>query len=218
VKQTPLTSSVTTAFLITEGILYGAFIALELTGQNRLTLWLKDISVLLCLGTALFFAFRGGDRLITLAVGFAAAADAFLLVAGEYWPAGILLFLCVQTVCMLQLRLWGAPGAPLLRAGLPLLLALILHTLNLASPLNLLAALYFSQLLINTLLAWQLRRIMFAAALTLFVCCDLCIGLYHTLSLSPALSHVIALGMWLFYLPAQVLFVLSAKEVSHEDK
>ena len=217
-ERRTVTTAVTWAFLPAEGIIYGAFLALDLAGWDFPSLWLKDISVLLCLGAALFFAFRGGDRLIALAVGFAVAADAFLLLAGEYWPAGILLFLCVQTVCLIRLRLWGAPSALPLRAGLTLLSGLILYLTGQATLLNLLASLYFAQLLSNTLLAWHLRRFRFAAALTLFVCCDVCIGLYHTLPLSPVWAHVTALGMWLFYLPAQVIFVLCAKEVSHENK
>lgn len=217
-KPTRVTSAVTAAFLGAEGLIYTAFLVLDLMEWDSIAIWLKDISVLLCLGCVLFFAVRGGDKLIALAVGFAVAADAFLLVAGEYWPAGIALFLCVQTVCLIRLRLWGAPRAWPLRAGLTLLLGLILHYAQLATPLNLLAVLYFAQLLSNTVLAWHIRRRLFAAALTLFVCCDVCIGLYHILPLSPTLSHLTALGMWLFYLPAQVLFVLSAKEVSHEDK
>lgn len=218
VERRSVTTAVTAAFLLSEGVIYGAFLALDLTGQNYPALWLKDSSVLLCLGISLFFAFRGGDRLIALAMGFAVAADAFLLIAGEYWPAGILLFLCVQTVCLIRLRLWGAPSALPLRAGLTLLPGLILHLSGQATLLNLLAALYFAQLLSNTILAWHIRRFRFAAALTLFVCCDVCIGLYHILPLSPTLSHMTALGMWLFYLPAQVIFVLCAKEVSYENR
>ena len=211
-------TAVTAAFLAAAALLYPAFLLLDLTGRHYPAMWLKDIAVLLCLGAALFFAFRGGDRLIALAVGFAVAADALLLVAGEYWPVGILLFLCVQTVCLVRLRLWGAPAALPLRGGAVLLMGLILTLSGLTTPLNLLAALYFSQLLSNTVLAWHLRRIRFAAALTLFVCCDACIGLYHTVPMTPALSRAAALGMWLFYLPAQVLFVLCGKERSHENK
>ena len=217
-ERRTVTTAVTWAFLLTEGVIYGAFLALDLTGQSRPALWLKDISVLLCLGASLLFALRGGDRLIALAMGFAVAADAFLLLAGEHWSLGILLFLCVQTVCLLRLRLWGAPAVLPLWAGSALLMGLLLHRLEMATPMNLLAALYFSRLLANTLLAWHIRRFPFAGALTLFVCCDVCIGLYHILPLSPALSRLTALGMWLFYLPAQVLFTLCAKEVPHENK
>jgi len=75
-------------------------------------------------------------------------------------------------------------------------------------------ALYFSQLVSSTLLAWSVRRWIFAAGLTLFVCCDLCVGMFN-LGILRAFSSV---GMWLFYLPSQVLIVLSAKEVTHEAK
>ena len=217
-KRSHFHPSVTAAFLTASGAVYLLFLWLDLRGQEDISLWLKDLSVLLCLCYALLAAFRGGDRLIPLGLGFAVAADAFLLVAGQYWPAGILLFLCVQGVCLLRLRLWGAPSVLPLRLGLTLLLTLLLFSLQTVSLLNLLAVLYFSQLLSNTVLAWHLRRIRFAAALTLFVCCDACIGLYHAVPLTPALSRAAALGMWLFYLPAQVLFSLCTKECSHETK
>ena len=217
-ERRTVTAAVTAAFLGAEVILYTAFLLLDLTGHDVIAVWLKDIGVLLCLGVALFFAFRGGDKLIALAMGFAVAADAFLLIAGEHWPAGILLFFCVQTVYLVRLRLLGAPRAWYLRTGLALVMGLLLYRLEMATPMNLLAALYFAQLLSNTILAWHIRRFVFASALTLFVCCDLCIGLYHAVSLPPLLSQVISLGMWLFYLPAQVLITLSAKEAPHENQ
>ena len=99
-----------------------------------------------------------------------------------------------------------------------------LYGLRLASPLNLLAGLYFSQLLSNTILAWTQngrRRRVFAAGLTLFVGCDLCVGLFNTLPESAPLYPAVSVGMWFFYLPSQVLITLSAlaeKEAPHETQ
>ena len=216
----PLPPSVTAAFLIAESILYLAFLALELAGLALPATLLKDLSILGCLSFSLTAAFFSGDRLVTLAMAFTALADCFLLVAGDHLMLGVLLFLFTQTVYLIRLRLMGAPQAIRLRGGLALLAALVLYALKLATPLNLLAGLYFSQLLSNTLLAWTAPSRRLAIGLILFVGCDICVGLANSTLLSGDLYRFVSLGMWLFYLPSQVLIVLSAlpKEVSHEEK
>ena len=50
---------------------------------------------------------------------------------------------------------------------------------------------------------------LFAAGLWLFLLCDVCVGLRNQPSLLPGLAGAAQAGMWLFYLPGQVLLVLS---------
>ena len=216
----------TAAFLIVEGLLYALFLVMDFTAQQEGTIPIKYFGILLCLGFALLACVKwGGDRLVPIALALTAGADWFLLVRGDHYAAGVALFLCVQTVYFLRLRAAGAPAACPLRAGLALCAGLGLYILHLASPVNLLAGLYFSQLLSNTILAWTRRGRrwrMFALGLTLFVGCDLCVGLFNA-QLSPSLPlyFLVYLGMWLFYLPSQVLIALSAlpeKEVPHETQ
>lgn len=198
-------------FLALEGALYAAFLALDLTGRGSLTIPLKYAGVLLCLVWAIVQALRGGDRLIPAALALTAAADWFLLVRGDHFALGVALFLGVQTLYLLRLRLLGAPQGWWLRAGLPLLMGVIVWRVGLLSPLNLLVCLYFSQLLSNAALAWTVpgqRR--FAAGLTLFVGCDICVGLFN-LGLAAPFSSV---GMWLFYLPSQVFIALGGERKS----
>ena len=45
--------------------------------------------------------------------------------------------------------------------------------------------------------------------LLLFVGCDVCVGLHNLAGLPVPLSAFAQVGMWLFYLPSQVLIVLS---------
>ena len=203
----------TAAFLIIEGILYALFLAMDLTVWRDQTVPIKYFGILLCLGFALLSAARGGDKLVPIALALTAGADWFLLVRNDHYAVGIALFLCVQTVYFLRLRRAGAPAAYPLRAGLALAAGLGLYALGLASPVNLLAGLYFSQLLSNTILAWTLRGRpwrRFAAGLTLFVGCDLCVGLFNARFPNLMLYLAVAVGMWLFYLPSQVLIALSA--------
>ena len=211
-------------FLAVEGALYAAFLYLDLTADpSGLSLWLKYIGILLCLLLSGLGALRGGDRLIPLALALTALADWFLLVLGEQYLLGVTLFLLVQILYLLRLRRAGA--ASLLWLRLPLTLAFLAEVvilLGLSAELELLCALYFAQLLVNTAQAWSLpgatwRR--FALGLTLFVACDVCVGLFNLPHLIPASLHGFArVGMWLFYLPSQALIALStfpeAKESS----
>ena len=212
-KEKPISHSVLAVFLAVEGVLYAAFLALDLTGRGGASVPVKYDGILLCLLFALACALRGGDRLVPAALAFTAGADWFLLVRNDNYAVGITLFLCVQTVYYLRLRGHGTSAAWPLRAGLALAAGLGLYALDLASPLNLLAGLYFSQLLSNTVLAWTKKgqhwRI-FAAGLTLFVGCDLCVGLFNVLSAASPLYPAVSVGMWLFYLPSQVLIALSS--------
>lgn len=201
-------------FLVAEALLYLTFLTLDLTGRGSDTIWLKYGGILLCLLWAALLALRGGDRLVAPALLFTAGADWFLLVRGHRFMLGVALFLVVQTLYLLRLRRAGMGSDLPLRSGLALLLALAVVLLNMGTALNLLVALYFSQLLANTILAWRAGKALFAAGLTLFVCCDICVGLFNLGLLTPFSS----VGMWLFYLPSQVLIALSAKEVYHETK
>lgn len=207
-------TAVTAGFLGAESLIYCAFLALDLTGRGGMTIRIKYGGILLCLLYALLCALRGGDRLVLPALLFTTGADWFLLVKGRHLELGVILFLVVQTLYLLRLRRQGAGSCLWLRAALALLAGAAVALCRMISPLNLLAALYFSQLLSNMILAWFARRRLFAAGLTLFVCCDVCVGLYN-LGVAVSLTGV---GMWLFYLPSQVLIVLSAKEAFHERK
>ena len=210
-KRAP--SSLTATFLSVEVVIYAAFLLLDLMERGEQTISIKYAGVALCLGYALLCASRGGDRLVPMALALTAGADWFLLVRNDCYPLGIALFLCVQTAYYLRLRRGGAPAAYPLRAGLALGTELGLYILHLANPLNLLAGLYFSQLLSNTILAWTVKGRpgrLFALGLALFVGCDVCVGLFNALPAPSPLYSAASVGMWLFYLPSQALIALSA--------
>ena len=200
------------AFLAAEGCCYAAFAVLDLAGRGGLTIPVKYGGILLCLAFAALCALRGGDRLVPAALALTACADWFLLVRNDHYAAGVALFLCVQTVYLVRLRRNRAGSACRLRSGLALGAGLAVYALHMASPLNLLAALYYSQLLSNTALAWSLGRKQrrFALGLTLFVGCDTCVGLFNTLPAASPLYPAVSVAVWLFYLPSQVLIALSA--------
>ena len=204
----------TAAFLLAEGILYALFLSMDLTARQGQTIPVKYFAILLCLGFALLARLKWrGDGLVPLALAPTAGADWFLLVRNDHYAVGIALFLCVQTAYYLRLRRMGADSGWPLRSALALGAGLGLYALELASPVNLLAGLYFSQLVSNTVLAWTVKgrpRRLFAVGLTLFVGCDLCVGLFNALPAAAPLYPAVSVGMWFFYLPSQTLIALSA--------
>ena len=212
-NRKPVPIVFTAVFLALECLLYVTFLVLDLTGRGGQTIGLKYAGILLCLLYSLFLTLRGGDRLVLFALLFTAGADWFLL-RNVRLILGLCLFLVVQTLYLLRLRRMGSESRVGLRCILALAMGLAVTALDMLSVLNLLVALYFSQLLSNTILAWIARKRVFAIGLTLFVCCDICVGLFNLGILYP----VALVGMWLFYLPSQVLIVLSGKEASHEAK
>ena len=213
-KRASVPTAVTVAFLALECLLYATFLTLDLTGHGGQTIWLKYGGILLCLLYALLCALRGGDKLVFPALLFTAAADWFLLVRGDHLILGVALFLVVQSLYLIRLRRMGVDDYLWLRTMTALFMGLAVYIFGLISPLTILVALYFSQLVSNAILAWKGRRWLFAIDLTLFVCCDICVGMFNL----GILYSFASVGMWLFYLPSQVLIVLSAKEARHEAK
>ena len=203
-KKTDPAGSAVLLFVLTECILYVFFLMLDLTSSSALlSTILKYCSILLCF----FFGFIFGkakDRILVIsALGLTAAADAFLLVLDTNYTAGVLCFCGVQMLYYCRL----------LRAGVFLG---ILHIWNLLTAAG---VFYFTQLLFNAAESLALRHIslpyrLFSAGLILFLCCDLCVGLSNLPSAAPfsVPEPVLSFaqnGMWLFYLPSQVLITLS---------
>ena len=88
-----------------------------------------------------------------------------------------------------------------------------LWALGLLSPLNLLAAVYFTNFLLNACQAVPLHSPLFSVGLWLFLLCDVCVGIRNQPELFPGwLAAFAQVGMWLFYLPGQVLLVLSGRK------
>ncbi len=211
-----------TGFVILESCLYVLFMAMDLMGYNAQTIALKYAGVLLCVLFAVLCAVRGYEARIPAALSFTAAADFFLLVIDRYYLVGILFFLVVQTLYLTYLRQrTGKMWLPF-RLACMALVAVVVCVTDLRSALNLLAGIYFTLLVGNMILAWaheeKVPRL-FAAGLTLFICCDLCVGGHALSYLIPAgLYEFTRIGMWMFYLPSQVLLALSMTRMEPQEK
>ncbi len=208
--------------MILEAGLYVAFLSMDLLGYNRQTIFLKYGGVLLCVLFALLCAVRGFEARIPVALLFTAAADFFLLVLDRYYLAGILLFLVVQSLYLLFLRRkTGKIWLPFRLACIAAVTLAVCLT-DLRSALNLLAGIYFTLLVGNMIVSWvygdKVPRL-FAAGLTLFICCDLCVGGHALYWMIPdGLYAFTRIGMWMFYLPSQVLLALSMLKMEKHEK
>ena len=79
---------------------------------------------------------------------------------------------------------------------------------------------YITNLLINIIFAYaEKKTLLFAVALTLFICCDLVIGLQEAAnSYLPILQNTFLISIfncvyniaWIFYLPSQTLIAIFA--------
>lgn len=82
-------------FICLEAALYLAFTAMDIyaTGDGK---WLKFAGIALCFVFSAFLSVKGGEKLVTAAIGLAMAADVFLLLLDKYYIAGVGLFFIVQ--------------------------------------------------------------------------------------------------------------------------
>ena len=123
-------------FIAVQALLYAAFLWLDMSGAGG-SRWIKYASVVLCLGFSALLSARGGEGLVTAAMGFTLAADTFLLILDTAYAAGVALFCAVQALYFV--RIYRANGR---RAALPARLALLLAAVaalwmpDMLSPLN----------------------------------------------------------------------------------
>lgn len=208
-------------FLAAQAVLYAAFLGLDLflpgTGWDVL---LKYLSILLCFFWSLGSAGNLDGKLTCTALAFTLLADLFLLVLDRWYGAGVAAFCVVQLLYLARIHRAGSRPLALrllLRIGLAALLLITGAALGALNGLTALTLFYFSQLAANFIACLSLGRRgrVFALGLLLFMGCDLCVGLSNLSSVLPqaavlSLLPFARVGMWLFYLPSQVLITLSA--------
>lgn len=199
-------------FLGAEAVLYTGFLALDLLApESGWDMPLKYGGIVLCLLFALGRAGTGEGRLVQAALALTLAADFFLLVLNARYALGVALFCGVQGLYLARLHRMGAGFWLPLRLGLTGAALLAAALAGLLTPLNALALVYFPELVCNAASALSLGRRGrgFGIGLLLFVGCDLCVGLHNLAGIPAQLAAFARVGMWLFYLPSQVLITLS---------
>ena len=192
------------AFLTAETLLYLSFLFLDLrTGAD--TKWLKFASILM----VALMSFQLNDKIVTAALCLTALADVFLLVLDQWYIVGLLLFCIVQLLYSLHLH-----SQKMLSMQIVLLIfsAILVLAYRRIEPL---AVGYITVFLLNLFHAASFamrargrQPFLFAFGLLLFFCCDLCVGYYNIGE--GALWEFSRIAMWGFYLPGQVMILLSA--------
>lgn len=135
------------------------------------------------------------------------AGDYFLSITQTHLTMGIALFCIVQTMYMLHLN--PTRTGLILRAAIFGILCGILLLIRMFSLQNVLAVLDITMLGMNAFCAWKQRKsgkLLFAIGLTLFFCCDVCVGLRSVLPVY--MSTLMLVLIWTFYLPSQILIVI----------
>ena len=198
-------------FIGIEIIAYSIIVASDISGAWNADL-LKFSAIALSLLYSAYTSKNGGDKLVTPALAFTLCADVLLLL-DDHYAIGVALFCLVQGLYFVRIfrnngrhSMWGI-RALLLAAALAALLCC-----DMLTPLNILAAVYFTSFVCNLLQSFSIGNRMFSLGLMLFICCDICVGMHNLQVFSTAVLYEFTkVGMWLFYLPSQVLISLSGE-------
>lgn len=210
-----------TVFIAAELLLYGLFLMLDIRQQPSAE-W-KYVSICLC--ALCVFLLTKRQWLMRTAFLLTVLADTFLLLLDRQYLIGVLCFCAVQLLYALRLGKRCGKRGLVIRGMSYGAALLILYGLDLLAPLTAAAAFSFTQLAVSAVTA--LRKPcktcsdrLTAWGLTLFLGCDICVGLHNIEAYLPVLiwPQGVSIGMWLFYLPAQVLLVLSAYEEEREGQ
>ena len=200
------------AFVVIELAIYIAYLAADLGYVSVNSIRLKFISICLCLVFSAVFTAMGGEKLITAAMVFTLAADSLLLVKNSDYALGIAFFCVVQAIYFYMLYRENGKTLLALRIVLFALGLVLLCKLNMLSWLNALAAFYFTSFVCNVIQSFGTDRRLFNLGLVLFLCCDVCVGIFNLPQLAgTGIYNFATFGMWLFYLPAQVFIALSGR-------
>lgn len=200
-------------FISVEAVIFAAFSAMDLmrTGGSAP---LKFAGMALCLACSVYISVRGGEKLVTAAIALSLAADTLLLLADAHYAVGVALFFLAQSMYFARIRREnGERSAALARVCLFLAAIALLASLDLLTALNALVAAYITFFVCNVAQSFKVKNRLFSLGLCLFLCCDICVGLFNApFALPPMAKRLAGLGMWTFYLPSQVMITLSGRK------
>lgn len=189
-------------FLIIQFLIYISFIVLD---QLKIdSTYIKYAGIILCL----IYAIYNKKKNRTIAMCFTLIADFFLLILNDHYEIGLISFIIVQLTYFYFLGNIdkGYFNMFLLVRGFVLIIGTLIIMLFIKPALLVeLVLIYFSNLVLNAIQAYLCGQKLFAIGLVLFICCDICVGL-HNINAAYSLATFL---MWVFYLPSQVLIVLS---------
>lgn len=196
-------------------VLYFAFLSLDIFSFPRTieSRYFKYASIILCflLATSLttISANKRDSSYVVLALIFTMLADIFLLFT-NHKVTGIFFF------CLMQLTYLKRYNTRFFHAGVFFSLLAILARFFLPfDPLYIIAGLYAILIGSCFLATFRTKLPRFNSycvriGMALFILCDINVALYSQLSTSSNFYEIVAVAMWLFYLPAQLLLAMSS--------
>lgn len=205
------------AFIGIETLLYIIFLMLDFMKEP--SAHIKYLSICLCLAVSLYILKVKHSYMCFVAMALTLIADTFLLLLDDYYIVGVSAFCVVQTIYAKRLMSHSGMKSVIPRIALFLTAIVVLRLLDSLDYLTALSAWSFTQLMANVIHGFLIKKQfaggnIFAAGLLLFWACDACVGLNNLINYIPEFTYagIIAIAsfcMWLFYLPSQVLIVLS---------
>ncbi|MBQ4253115.1 MAG: hypothetical protein II704_08720 [Erysipelotrichaceae bacterium] len=152
------------------------------------------------------------NNLVKLGLVITLIADTFLVLLNDYWLWGVGCFCLVQTCYALHIGL--DRKQLIIRAAVLVIAEALLGPVSGWDLLAVLSIYSFTQLFFNSVYAF-VRKVntRFSWGLLLFLLCDLNVGLMnigsYVSAFPAAVGNLAAYLSWLFYVPSQVLIVLS---------
>lgn len=188
-------------FISIETLIYLTFITLDFLKIN--STYIKYSGIVVCfVYTILDNHKRIDSSLFTL------IADLFLLVLNKHYEIGLTSFIIVQIIYIYYLGNIDNKhykSFMTIRFSLLVIAYIVIYFMKNADLLTKLVLFYFCNEFISAIEACFTVNKLFALGLILFVCCDVCVGLFNINIGLPFTSFL----MWIFYLPSQVLINLN---------
>lgn len=220
-------SSVILLFLLWEAILYFTFLALDWSNTGGMTSnVMKYAAILSCLIYTLYLSVKTKKKttaILACALFFTAISDSILLFT-DYFIAGIIFFIIVQSFHFYRIALIKQLTVQqfIKRIVLRVLIAVLFSVFFfLQDNFLLVGSIYAANLagnFVEAVSGYKKYRTTSFALLSigffLFILCDINVLLYNLPEYSNAFSAIV---IWFFYLPSQILLLLS-ETVRFDDK
>lgn len=234
------------SFIVFELILYFSFLYIDIFDNKyfEMSSILKFIGIVGCFCYVLFLLENNNPQytyLVRGALFFTVISDIFLLLTNES-EKGVFTFCIVQGIY--RYYLWSINKQEFKKEDkftflyLPnIMIGFLVLTIMyfLSMPLNILLGItifYFVSIVINVIAAIKTAilirdgsTVIFAVGMVLFLFCDINVGIFNIAdfliidsSIFNGIYEFSTIGMWLFYLPAQVLLALSLSFKNNGEK
>lgn len=217
IKKIIMQQPILAAFVGIEAIFYIAFLFLDIIEVP--TTQIKYMSICFCVAMSIYLLVSQKSYMICCIMFLTLIADTFLLLLNNYYVIGVMAFCIVQTMYAGVLILQSDWKSVIPRLAMYGITVLVLYRIRILDLLTALAGWSFIQLTVNVIHAFLIhknivKRKLLAVGLLLFWSCDICVGIHNLMAYVPQFPFprvvlLAAFGMWLFYLPSQVLIVLS---------